>query len=250
MSPIGRKSHKAHTPEYVTANHPGTTGPPAMAGAMPHQSNLPGPAPHTAGPHRHDILNKLDPTVDSRSGGVQILGPGVHPSANPQPQGYTHGQTANVGQPIQHGGVPPSSMQAGMGMGNGYGQPRHNSRLANAIDPRVDTTTTHAQGHAFPAGSQAPPMMASGHPGTAPQAAYGTHSSGMANTMDPRFDHDVDGRAQMGAHGQSHFTRPGEMIHPGPAPNTAGPHRSDIMNKLDPTVHSKDVVEPRQYRTG
>lgn len=256
MCPIGRKSHRDRTPEYVTANPPRTTAPPPMAGTMPHQSHLPGPAPHTAGPHRHDIVNKLDPTVDSQSGGIQILGPGVHAPAHSTAHGQEyphHAPTSTVGQPLHPGGgAQQSTMQPGVGYG--YGQPQHNSRLANAIDPRVDTTTAHGPGHTFPAGSQPPPMMTSGHPAAAPQGAYGPHSSRMGNTMDPRIDSDLDGRGRMDTHGHhSQFNRPGELIHPGPAPNTAGPHRSDLLNKLDPTVHSKDVVEPepaRQYRTG
>jgi hypothetical protein len=47
----------------------------------------------------------------------------------------------------------------------------------------------------------------------------------MANTVDPRVDSDRDGR---GAVGNA----------PGPAPNTAGPHRNDILNKADPRVDS------------
>jgi len=31
-------------------------------------AGLPGPAPNTAGPHRSDLLNKLDPRVDSKTG--------------------------------------------------------------------------------------------------------------------------------------------------------------------------------------
>jgi hypothetical protein len=45
--------------------------------------------------------------------------------------------------------------------------------------------------------------------------------------MDPRVDSDRDGSETM---------NPGSSI--GPAPNTAGPHKSDLMNKLDPRVDS------------
>lgn len=51
--------------------------------------------------------------------------------------------------------------------------------------------------------------------------------------MDPRVDSDRDGGRHrgMGGVGNSHL--------PGPAPNTAGPHKSDLLNKLDPRVDSK-----------
>ncbi|KAJ2979924.1 hypothetical protein NQ176_g2955 [Zarea fungicola] len=241
MGLTSRKNHREYAPEYAPTKPVGAAAPAALS----QHSHLPGPAPNTAGPHRHDILNKLDPTVDSQSGGVQILGPGVRPSVQSSGQGYTHGQPADVAQSTHHSGAL-YAPQAGMG--NNYGQPLHNSRIANTLDPRVDTTT-HGQGHDFPAQPQGNAMMTSAQTGAAPQGAYGPHSSRTANTMDPRVDSDLDGRAQMGAHGRMHRSGPSDLIHPGPAPNTAGPHRSDFLNKLDPTVRSKDVVETGQYRT-
>jgi hypothetical protein len=63
--------------------------------------------------------------------------------------------------------------------------------------------------------------------------------SNLANKADPRVDSDLDGRGNrhgaatggiMGASG-SHAT-PGS----GTAQNTAGPHNSDTLNKIDPRV--------------
>lgn len=61
-----------------------------------------GPAPKTAGPHKYDILNKLDPSVDSKTGTTATgYGPGVETTPGP-----------------------------------------HGSKVLNALDPRVGSTIT------------------------------------------------------------------------------------------------------------
>ncbi|KHN94087.1 uncharacterized protein MAM_08017 [Metarhizium album ARSEF 1941] len=123
-----------------------------MAGAQ--GANQPGPAPTTAGPHRHDVINKLDPTVDSQSGGARVLGPGMNPSA-------------------QRGAAAPN-----------IHEPRHISHLANVLDPRVDSTKT---GDAVQQGSVAPGVSGQ-PPNNAPQGTYGPHSTRAANALDPTVD--------------------------------------------------------------
>ena len=192
-------------------------------------SRASGPAPSTAGHHTHDILNKLDPRVDS-----------------------THDH-----QPM------PSATQ-----------PVHSSKLANALDPRVDTRSANAavsSGLHQPAmhGAAAAPAAGGMHnnfgnthhrSAGAPEGTYGPHSSRAANAMDPRVDSDMDsvnrhgmrnqsaaigagygsGVHGSGAHGAGMGAGTMRTSHlPGPAPNTAGPHKSDLMNKLDPRVDSK-----------
>ncbi|KAL7823671.1 hypothetical protein V8C26DRAFT_433627 [Trichoderma gracile] len=105
---------------------------PNMNTATNPNANLPGPAPFTAGPHRHDIMNKLDPTVDSGTGGMQVLASNAHTGTN-----TATGVSGMPGQPAAAGG--------GLGSNNPYNSsgttaPPHNSRLANALDPRVDFT--------------------------------------------------------------------------------------------------------------
>lgn len=46
-------------------NHPNAAAGGAPSGMTYGQSAASGPAPTTAGHHKHDILNKLDPRVDS-----------------------------------------------------------------------------------------------------------------------------------------------------------------------------------------
>ncbi|UNI16527.1 hypothetical protein JDV02_002955 [Purpureocillium takamizusanense] len=259
MSPLGNKTSKNNP--YGTPTIPGAAGPHVGMGPDAH---LPGPAPHTAGPHRHDLLNKLDPTVDSQSGGAQVLGPGV--------QGT--GRQAAVAQPVPPtataaagGGMPPGN-HAVSGVGGNYthGPPQHNSRLANTLDPRIDATVANGQvttAAAAPAPGTAAPGFAPGQNagalGGVPEGTYGPHRTRAGNALDPTVDSDLDrtprGMAQQGggAYGATGAVAGGGRVRderlPGPAPHTAGPHRSDLMNKLDPKVNSKmEGVPARQYR--
>lgn len=255
MCTLSRKEKKVPVEsgwrQHETAAAPGMTGPSsaaagapagAWAGAPSHHgttaaANLPGPALNTAGPHRHDILNKLDPTVDSGSGGIQITGPGTRTSAEHYGPTPTNAPATAA--------VPQSAYNQGAAYN--YGQ-QHNSGLTNQVDPRVDSTRHTASGPGRQGYAAAPGM-------SAPEGAYGPHGSRIANAADPRVDSDVDGRAAThghhGHHGgyqgggyqeggyQGGGFQGGAAAYPGPAPNTAGPHRSDLLNKLDPSVDSK-----------
>jgi len=133
----------------------------------------------TAGPHNSNIVNKLDPTVDSDLDGSRNLG-----AASTQ-------RTAGYG---------------GTGVGNNIGS---------------NTGTTGGISHSTNAGP---------------------HDSNLANKVDPRVDSDLSSTGNR--HGASttggilgssgtHAT-PGS----GTAQNTAGPHNSDTLNKVDPRVDS------------
>ncbi|KAL6897651.1 hypothetical protein GGI43DRAFT_409538 [Trichoderma evansii] len=197
-------------------------------------ANLPGPAPFTAGPHRHDILNKLDPTVDSGTGGMQVL-TGAHHNAN------MAGAPAQA--PVQGRGV--------MGSNNPYG--------GNAVDPTLPNA-----GNYYTMGTNVVPGN-NAAPRNVPEGTYGPHTSRLANAADPRVDSDADHRrrvglgtggagagvrggagagagmgAGMGADGNARPIFPPGVA--GPAPTTAGPHRHDVLNKLDPTVDSRSAT--------
>jgi len=227
------------------------------------ESPASGPAPTTAGHHKHDILNKLDPRVDSTRD--------KHPIAQQDVPSGTYGP--------------------------------HSSRIANKLDPRVDSDLdgrgaggmgtqqqqqrgmgggmmgAHQGGYSSGAGmTGAGAGMAGtgvggmtnqgygpgnvGAHGEVREGTYGPHKSRMANAMDPRVDSDRDGGIMHdGAHqqggyphdgrigggaglgGQQHHGAGGGMAGgnnlPGPAPTTGGPHKSDLLNKLDPRVDSK-----------
>jgi len=126
----------------------------------------------------------------------------------------------------------------------------HNSNLLNKVDPRVDATTagaysgTHAGNTSGTHGTHSSTGAFSGT-GTTGGISHsnnaGPHDSNLANKADPRVDSDLDGRGNrhgaatggiLGASG-SHATAGS-----GTAQNTAGPHNSDMANKLDPRVDS------------
>lgn len=192
----------------------------------------PGPAPSTAGPHRHDILNKLDPTVDSQHGGVQILGPGVNATA-------AGSNTA----------APPVAAARGSDNYAATG----GSRLHEQLDPRADgrTDNTVPTGSTAAAGVAAPGM--SGPPSfNIRQQCNAQNPTRGANNLDTYTEPGFDGRQPAGRQNAPGTVpvQAGGFIQPGPAPNTAGPQRHDVMNKLDPTVNSKATFQQQaQYRT-
>jgi hypothetical protein len=117
----------------------------------------------------------------------------------------------------------------------------HNSSLLNKVDPRVDSTTTGAYSGTHTGNSTGTFTGTGTHGGISNSTNAGPHSSNIANKADPRVDSDLDGRGNrhgastggiLGASG-SHATAGS-----GTAQNTAGPHNSDMANKLDPRVDS------------
>jgi hypothetical protein len=229
--PLSSKKNQALAAEHQKLAMSGAASGPTYGSGQANaaNANLPGPAPFTAGPHRHDILNKLDPTVDSGTGGMQVL-TGAHHNA------------------AMAGGVP-----AGGALGGN--NPYHG---ANAVDPTLPNA-----GNYYTRGTNVVP----GHnavPRNAPEGTYGPHTSRLANAVDPRVDSDADHRRRVGlgtGAGSGAAARNGagvgagagmatggnaKPIFPpgvgGPAPTTAGPHRHDILNKLDPSVDSRSVA--------
>ncbi|KAL2163247.1 hypothetical protein VTH06DRAFT_5303 [Thermothelomyces fergusii] len=152
------------------------------------QSAASGPAPTTAGHHKHDVLNKMDPRVDN-----------------------THDR-----QPM---------VQASSGIPEGTYGP-HSSRLANALDPRVDSdldSTRAGAGQGAGGGLAGRSQPAAGY-GSGYGSGYGHeygHGHGYGGPAAPP--------AGAGAGAGAGVTAPH---------TTAGPHRSDLMNKLDPRVDS------------
>ncbi|RBQ68290.1 hypothetical protein VDGD_00159 [Verticillium dahliae] len=89
----------------------------------------------------------------------------------------------------------------------------------------------------------------------------GPHDSNLANKADPRVDSDRDHRGTTGTGYGSSTTGTGydnttsglgSSVNSGPAPNTAGPHSKDFLNKADPRVDSdrdgsKTVGQDKTY---
>jgi hypothetical protein len=218
------------------------------------------------GPHGSRVANAADPRVDSdRDGSHNIgrtAGQGEYGSST---GGYTHGTTHNAGLGASTG---TSGFTPGSNTGAREGQHGpHGSRTANALDPRVDSDRDGSRnaGAAYKTGSTG---YSTGNTfgsstGTR-EGEHGPHGSRVANAADPRVDSDRDGSRNAGAaYGTGHSTgntfgtghntaAAGDgssttghntaaglgNTGPGPAPNTAGPHKSDMVNKLDPRVDS------------
>jgi hypothetical protein len=236
------------------------------------ESPASGPAPTTSGHHKHDILNKLDPRVDSTQdrrpvasmmGGdnnvpAGTYGPHSSRIANaldPRVDSdMDHRGTTGTG-PTMHGGATAGRQQGGgmLGSGNTQGAPEgsygpHSSRIANALDPRVDSDRDN-RGAAGYNGGGAMPSAAAGATGYGPSTAgagYGPASGagGYGQSAVGGLGHHHQQQPQQGygaeaGAGNMDTRTAAAMSGPGPAPNTAGPHRSDLLNKLDPRVDSK-----------
>lgn len=151
------------------------------------QTTTTGPAPNTAGPHRHDILNKLDPSVDS--------------DLSKTAAAHKH----NV-SPAVAGGV---GAAAGAGLAH-----HHNHHTPHAAHPGA-TTAAHNNNYNGGLGTAGAGVGGAGLGHSA--ATTGRHHNGAGVGG-------VGGGVGGGAGGVQ---------------ATAGPHGSDMLNRLDPTVDSR-----------
>jgi hypothetical protein len=199
------------------------------------------PQSGNAGPHSSNLANKADPRVDSDLDGGRNIGGNNYGSSN---TGAGYGNTGGVG--------------GGYG-GNQTAGP-HSSNLANKADPRVDSD--------LDGGRNLGGNQGYGNQGYGGNQTAGPHSSNLANKADPRVDSDLvsassptnfqtkannaqDGgrNAGFGTSGTGHASNTGygqgaggydQSATPGSgnASKTAGPHNSNLLNKMDPRVDS------------
>jgi hypothetical protein len=132
----------------------------------------------------------------------------------------------------------------------------HNSRVANAADPRVDSDRDHSRtmgtgmgtGRTAGHGEYGSGTGGYGTSTGASEGAYGPHSSRLANAADPRVDSDRDNSRTVGGMGSgthtSHTAGSGPMgmfgstsTH-GTSEGAYGPHSSRMANAADPRVDS------------
>ncbi|KAK4155650.1 hypothetical protein C8A00DRAFT_41747 [Chaetomidium leptoderma] len=217
----------------------------AGAGLTYGQSAASGPAPTTAGHHKHDMLNKLDPRIDSthdRQAMPQHIPEGTY--------GPHSSRLANALDPRVDSDLDSARTGAGAGAGMGMGA---GGGLVGSGDHTATATAAGVGRH--------------GGGAAVPEGMYGPHSSRAANAMDPMVDSDRDRHVGPGAtHGghQQQYGAVGAGRVAGGAPmmgttaaggvggagsgmaaggpHTAGPHSSDLLNKLDPRVDSKTGV--------
>jgi hypothetical protein len=193
--------------------------------AVTHRHDKPSESTN-AGPHDSNIANKLDPRVDSDLD---------HRGANTA-AGY---DTTTAGSTTGGAGL------TGAGTATSYDNANttttagpHDSNIANKLDPRVDSDRSQ---YGTTTGGVTTRGGATAYDTNTYSTNAGPHDSNIANKLDPRVDSDLDNRARyenLGAGiptaGGSSYNTPGS----GTAQQTAGPHDSNIANKLDPRVDS------------
>lgn len=190
-----------------------------------------GPASKTDGPHNSNLLNKADPRVDSDRDNSKNMG------LNPQRDATTDtlgGSTGRTTHGTTHGDT----------LGSTTGRTTHGDTLGSTTGRTTAGDTLGSTTHGRTTAGDTLGSTTHGRTTGAPEGTHGPHSSRAANAADPRVDSDRDHRA---AHGKTTGTTGtsglGSSTAPntrstGPAPNTAGPHKSDLLNKLDPRVDS------------
>ncbi|CAF3606787.1 unnamed protein product [Fusarium graminearum] len=238
-STTGTAGHTTgHTTGGIGSHSENMPGHSTGLGSTGHSSGLP---EGSVGPHSSRAANAADPRVDSdldssrhTGAGHTTGGIGSHSENMP---GRTSGMTGTgmTGTGRHSENMPGHSTGLGS-TGHSSGLPEgsvgpHSSRAANAADPRVDSDldssrrsgglggNTYDQTTTGTSGFSSHGAGAHGPTGT----HTGTHSSGMT-----------------GAHSGSHMAgnTAYDSTNPGPAPKTAGPHKSDMLNKADPRVDS------------
>ncbi|GAB0137879.1 hypothetical protein EsDP_00006132 [Epichloe bromicola] len=245
----------AHTTHSSTGTHsnsatgPGVIGGGALAGD--HHGRT-GHATRNDGPHDSNLANKADPRVDSDRDHSRNLGANPHGTATTGVHGSHTAETSsfgNTGIPSAHGantGVHGSTTETSSfgntGIPSAHGANPHGTVTigyngSTAGTPGFGNTgipsTTHGSSHV--GGTNAGHTDAAGTHGT-----HGTHNT-----------HGSTGTGLAGSHGThtgttgttgTHGTHDTLASHtgsgPGPAPKTAGPHKSDMLNKMDPRVDS------------
>ncbi|KAF2626041.1 hypothetical protein BU25DRAFT_459988 [Macroventuria anomochaeta] len=245
-----------------------------LTGSNTHSSNTHGSDP--TGPHDSRLANKADPRVDSdrygtagNTSGAGGYGAGQYGSTGTHTgSGLTGHNTTGSGLTGSHGthtgsgltgGAPHTGSHTGSHIGSDPTGP-HNTHLANQADPRVDSDRYGAAGNTAGAGGYGAGQYGStgthtgsgltGHnttgSGLTGSHGYsdpsGPHDSRLGNKADPRVDSD-----RYGGQGNTYGTTQGSGLtgtnHPGHVGNnkadqTAGPHGSNVLNKLDPRVDS------------
>jgi len=186
----------------------------------------------TAGMHSSDMANKADPRIDSDLDGSRNMGL--------KSSGATHG-TGTTGTTIGsgttgHTGTSGTTFGSGMGMGT------------DTLSSGGVTGTTGSTGTYGSTGSHDTTGV-HGSSTTHGSTGLGTHGSPWLGTTSSEFGSglghqtgtlgkDTGSSAYGGGMGSVGGGFGNERQATGPAPNTAGPHKSDMLNKADPRVDS------------
>jgi hypothetical protein len=250
--------------EVLHHDHSTTSGSTNTATGTTTTGNNSGVPEGVAGPHSSRVANAADPRIDSDMD---------HRGNNANSAGLT----GTTGTSHNHGtsGLTGTTGTAGTGYGssNTSGAPQgtagpHSSRLANTVDPRVDsdldhranpnsgltgtTGTTHNHGTSGLTGTTGNSGLSGNEYGST--TGQPQHSSNLANKIDPR----VDSSTTYGSGNTTGFsgttgTTTGNSGLTGNEYNSTtgqGPqHSSNLANKLDPRVDSSTTYGAGQTNT-
>ncbi|KAG4432827.1 hypothetical protein IFR05_011692 [Cadophora sp. M221] len=200
------------------------------------------------GPHITFAANQLDPAVNTRASGHED---GIHHSpihgGGAEEADHHHGGTfSESAAALGRGPGQPSQQQTDRGTGFGLAPSTgpaphtvgpHQQDIANVLDPRVNPS--NAAGQAAQDTSQTTShstVDSSGHH-YGRDAAIGAGVVGAAGLAGSQYQ-STQSRSDIGtsnAAGNSGLSS-------GPAPNTAGPHKSDMLNRADPRVIANPTV--------
>jgi len=272
-------------------HHAGAQNPVGGAATGTGVSNSGYSASSNQGPHNSNLMNKLDPSVDSDMDGRAGRNTGLSGNSGAQYGGATGG-AMGTHQPGMHS----SGQYTDTGASNaGYSSTTtntHDSNLLNKLDPSIDSnrtggvaglggntvhsgglsgTTGTGYGGGGVAGTGGNHHTThtggglTGNPGVGQQAPIGESQYGSGGGLTGQHGvghHGVShqgvgqqapiGDSQYGGSGTGHSNAMGSSHTAGVggglgsqgtpgsgnALNTAGPHNSDLMNKLDPRVDS------------
>ncbi|OQE35198.1 hypothetical protein PENCOP_c014G02977 [Penicillium coprophilum] len=204
-----RAHHEGLTGSGTTHGTSGVTGTGAGLGSTHGTTGI---GSTNAGPHDSNIANKADPRVDSdrdnRAHHAGLTGAGT-----------THGTSGVTGTGVGLGSTHTTTGSTNAGP--------HSSNIANKADPRVDSDRDNRAHHAglSGAGTGAGTGLGSTHHTT----ATGTHGSTLGSGT---------GAGHNTIQEQPVYTSGGPIPTPGSSSTNAGPHSSNIANKLDPRVDS------------
>ncbi|ESZ93464.1 BcPIO4 [Sclerotinia borealis F-4128] len=244
-----------------------------------------GHAEDSRGPHNSAALNAADPRVDSHNNTSAGYGTRGAYGTNTTGSSERHlgrdagavGTTGAVGEGIHH-----HNNQYNQGGLIGRSNGPHTTETANLLDPNLSNSGVHTEGahthHGH--GTQSKGRVEGGGAeeadgvhgakgtsagaGIVPVGAYesgrghnttaGPHSSNSANKADPRVDSDLSkqqdhhyGRDAVVAGGVGGAAYETNKLHHNSASTTAGPHSSNLENKVDPRVDSNRSREQHQY---
>ncbi|KAM0461159.1 hypothetical protein ACHAPV_004473 [Trichoderma viride] len=202
---------------YGESNTKGTN----TAGDTLTSSGTTGPAPTTAGMHKSDMLNKVDPRIDSDLDGSKNMGL--------RSEKATHAGTTHAGTTSTSHGTDTTSSTYGTG--------------TTTTGSSIGTSGTGTTGTGTTFGSTGPASKTAG-----------AHKSDTLNKADPRIDSDLDGSRNMGLRSEKQTRDTGATSGYGvgttttstgntysstePGHKSAGVHKSDTLNKADPRIDS------------